>query len=117
MVLRYRSHLESRQLAPGTINLRLGAVRRLAYEATYCGLLQRRFGSRYSSREKGEEAGHSPRKLVSRRATGSLIHADRNVYSLLIVHTTHLDDSAVVVVHRQKTISTFRVARVKERPG
>src|SRR5216110_2120690 len=33
VVLRYRSHLESRQLAPGTINLRLGAVRRLAYEA------------------------------------------------------------------------------------
>jgi hypothetical protein len=28
VVLRYRSHLESRQLAPGTINLRLGAVRR-----------------------------------------------------------------------------------------
>jgi hypothetical protein len=33
VVLRYRSHLESRQLAPGTINLRLGAVRRLAFEA------------------------------------------------------------------------------------
>jgi site-specific recombinase XerD len=33
VVLRYRSHLESRQLAPGTVNLRLGAVRRLAYEA------------------------------------------------------------------------------------
>ena len=33
VVLRYRSHLESRQLAPGTINLRLGAVRRLASEA------------------------------------------------------------------------------------
>src|SRR5439155_23831006 len=30
VVLRYRSHLESRQLAPGTVNLRLGAVRRLA---------------------------------------------------------------------------------------
>src|SRR5450755_1692169 len=39
LVLRYRSHLESRQLAPGTINLRLGAVRCLAYEATECGLL------------------------------------------------------------------------------
>ena len=39
MVLRYRSHLESRQLAPGTINLRLGAVRRLGYEAADCGLL------------------------------------------------------------------------------
>jgi len=38
VVLRYRSHLESRQLAPGTVNLRLGAVRRLAYEAADCGL-------------------------------------------------------------------------------
>jgi hypothetical protein len=39
VVLRYRIHLESRRLAPGTINLRLGAVRRLAYEAADCGLL------------------------------------------------------------------------------
>src|SRR5438270_3049536 len=39
VVLRYRSYLESRQLAPGTVNLRLGAVRRLAYEAADCGLL------------------------------------------------------------------------------
>jgi site-specific recombinase XerD len=39
VVLRYRSHLESRRLAAGTINLRLGAVRRLAYEAADCGLL------------------------------------------------------------------------------
>ena len=39
VVLRYRCHLESRQLAPGTVNLRLGAVRRLAYEAADCGLL------------------------------------------------------------------------------
>src|SRR6266403_2062333 len=39
VVLGYRMHLESRNLAPGTINLRLGAVRRLAYEAADCGLL------------------------------------------------------------------------------
>src|ERR1700688_2017448 len=39
VVLRYRSYLESRQLAPGTVNLRLGAVRRLACEAADCGLL------------------------------------------------------------------------------
>ena len=39
VVLRYRIHLEFRRLAPQTINLRLGAVRRLAYEATDCGLL------------------------------------------------------------------------------
>lgn len=39
VVVRYRMHLESRKLSPGTVNLRLGAVRRLAYEATDCGLL------------------------------------------------------------------------------
>src|SRR2546423_373238 len=38
-VLRYRIHLEGRRLAPGTVNLRLGAVSRLAYEAADCGLL------------------------------------------------------------------------------
>ena len=39
VVVRYRSYLKSRALAPGTIKLRLGAVRRLAYEAADCGLL------------------------------------------------------------------------------
>jgi len=39
VVLRYRNYLESRRLATGTINLRLGVVRRLAYEAADCGLL------------------------------------------------------------------------------
>jgi len=39
VVLRYRTYLESRQLASGTINLRLGAVRRLAYGAADCDLL------------------------------------------------------------------------------
>jgi integrase len=39
VVLRYRSYLESRRLAPGTVNLRLVVVRRLAYEASDCGLL------------------------------------------------------------------------------
>jgi site-specific recombinase XerD len=39
VVLRYRLHLEDRQLAAGTINVRLAAVRRLAYEAADSGLL------------------------------------------------------------------------------
>ena len=39
VVLRYRINLESRSLAPGTINVRLAAVRRLAYEAADAGLL------------------------------------------------------------------------------
>jgi hypothetical protein len=38
-VTRYRFHLESRQRAPGTINGRLAAVRRLAYESADSGLL------------------------------------------------------------------------------
>ena len=39
VVTRYRIYLESRLLAPGTINGRLAAVRRLAYEAADSGLL------------------------------------------------------------------------------
>jgi integrase len=39
VVLRYRIHLEQRAYAPATINLRLAAVRRIAYEAADAGLL------------------------------------------------------------------------------
>jgi integrase len=39
VVLRYRLELEGRRLAPATINLRLAAVRRLAFEAADTGLL------------------------------------------------------------------------------
>jgi len=39
VVLRFRLHLESLGLAAGTVNQRLEAVRRLAYEAADSGLL------------------------------------------------------------------------------
>src|ERR1700758_5541334 len=39
VILRYRYELEARQYAPATINLRLAAVRRLAYKASDNGLL------------------------------------------------------------------------------
>jgi site-specific recombinase XerD len=39
VVTRFRIYLEDRHLAPGTINFRLAAVRRLAYEAADSGLL------------------------------------------------------------------------------
>jgi hypothetical protein len=39
VVLRYRIHLEQRGYTPATINLRLAAVRRIAYEAADAGLL------------------------------------------------------------------------------
>jgi site-specific recombinase XerD len=39
VVLRYRFFLEQKNLAPSTINVRLAAIRRLAYEAADSGLL------------------------------------------------------------------------------
>src|SRR5919201_3207503 len=39
VVLRYRIHLEQRGYAPATINHRLAAVRRMAYEAADAGLI------------------------------------------------------------------------------
>jgi hypothetical protein len=39
VVLRYRLQLEARHLSASTINVRLAAVRRLAYEAADSGLL------------------------------------------------------------------------------
>jgi Phage integrase, N-terminal SAM-like domain len=39
VVTRYRVSLEQRNYASSTINLRLAAVRRLAYDAADCGLL------------------------------------------------------------------------------
>jgi hypothetical protein len=39
VVLRYRFFLEQKNLAPSTINVRLAAVRRVAYEASDTGLL------------------------------------------------------------------------------
>ena len=55
VVVRYRMHLESRKLAPGTVNLRLGAVRKLAYEAADCGLLSPDLASGIRSGEGRQE--------------------------------------------------------------
>ena len=64
VVVRYRMHLESRNLAPGTINLRLGAVRRLRIRS--CGLRasQRRLGSRDTASEGRQKARCPPWQLV-----------------------------------------------------
>jgi hypothetical protein len=41
VVIRYRFFLEQNNLAPSAINVRLAAVRRLAYEAADTGLLSK----------------------------------------------------------------------------
>jgi hypothetical protein len=47
VVLRFRLHLESLGLAAATINQRLAAVRRLAYQAADSGLLSPELAARY----------------------------------------------------------------------
>jgi len=64
VVLRYRIHLESRNLAAGTINVRLAAVRRLAYEAGRCRVTQPRARRRHPTRKRRQETWRSLRKLV-----------------------------------------------------
>ena len=73
VVLRYRIHLESRKLAPGTIHPRLGAVRRLAYEASDCGLLSPDLAAGIR-RVKGVKKTGSPTwQLVDRRTKPSTV--------------------------------------------
>ena len=64
VVTRYRIALEQRRCAPATINLRLAAVRRLAYEASDCGLLSPDLAA-------GIRCVKGPKRLASRLATCS----------------------------------------------
>src|SRR5579862_2881475 len=81
VVLRYRIHLEQRRYAPATINLRLAAVRRGAYEAADAGLLSpalaagirrvedvRRLGVRLGNWLTAEQG----RRLLRRRTPATL---------------------------------------------
>jgi hypothetical protein len=78
VVLRYRSHPESRRLAPGTINLRLGAVRRLAYEAAACGLLSADLAAAIRRIKGVKKLGISPRQLVNGRARQCALASTRS---------------------------------------
>ena len=94
VVLRYRFFLEQKNLAPSTINVRLAAVRRLAYEASDCGLLSpdlaagirrvkgvRRLGMRVENWLTAEEG----KKLLCTETTSTLRgRRNRALLSLLI---------------------------------
>src|SRR5579859_988251 len=74
VVLRYRFFLEQKNLAPSTINVRLAAVRRLAYEASDTGLLSpelaagiRRLRSKASGRSDWQLVDHRPIKELASR--------------------------------------------------
>ena len=82
VVLRYRIHLEQRQYAPATINLRLAAVRRIAYEAADAGLLSPELAARHSPCQRRAAPGRSAWELADSR-TGTAV--DRTIEAF---HTT-----------------------------
>jgi hypothetical protein len=64
VVLRYRIHLEHRGFAPATINVRLAAVRRMAYEAADAGLLSPELAAGTSPGEGGPANRRKARELA-----------------------------------------------------
>ncbi len=67
VVLRYRFFLEQKNLASSTINVRLAAVRRLAYEASDTGLLSPDLAAGIR-RVKGQSVWRTDWELVDRRS-------------------------------------------------
>ena len=67
VVTRYRIHLEDQQLAPGTINVRLAAVRRLAYQAADTGLLSPELAAGIRRVKGSKKLGMQAGELVDSR--------------------------------------------------
>lgn len=116
VVLRYRNYLESRQLAAGTINLRLGAVRRLAYEAADCGLLSADLAA-------GIRRVHGVRKLGVR--LGNWLTADQAKALWQVpdgAHTKGKRDKALLSLLlacglRRRETTTLRLRDLEQREG
>ena len=72
VVLRYRFFLEQKNLARSTINVRLAAVRRLAFEAADTGLLSPELAAGIGRVKGAKRLGVSDRKLADRRTVQSL---------------------------------------------
>ena len=116
VVLRYRNFLENRQLAAGTINLRLGAVRRLAYEAADCGLLSADLAA-------GIRRVHGLRKLGVR--LGNWLTADQAKALWQVPDTTRVKgkrDRALLSLLlacglRRRKATTLRLRDVEQREG
>jgi hypothetical protein len=77
VVLRYRIHLEQRQYAPATINLRLAAVRRIAYEAADAGLLSPELAAGISRLLRSIPTVSEGSSISTERATRRLPHMIR----------------------------------------
>jgi hypothetical protein len=73
VVLRFRLHLESLGLAAGTINQRLAAVRRLAYEAADSGLLSPELAAGIRRVKGVKQLGYPPGTMAVARIADDLI--------------------------------------------
>jgi site-specific recombinase XerD len=80
VVTRYRIHLEDKLLAPGTINVRLAAVRRLAYEAADTGLLSPELAA-------GIRRVKGAKKLGMRLGNWLTVEEARSLWQLPNAHT------------------------------
>src|SRR5260370_3103057 len=92
VVLRYRIYMEQKGYAPNTINLRLAAVRRVAYEACDSGLLSPELGAGIRRvkvvRRLGARLGNwltpAPGKLLLERSDTPPLRGKRNPTVLAI---------------------------------
>jgi site-specific recombinase XerC len=93
VVLRFRLHLESLGLAAGTINQRLAAVRRLAYEAADSGLLSPELAAGIRRvkgvKQLGSRAGNwlncDQARLLLEKADGESLRKIRDVAMISIL--------------------------------
>ncbi len=93
VVLRFRLHLESLGLAAGTINQRLAAVRRLAYEAADSGLLspelaagiRRVKGVKQLGSRAGNWLNHDQARLLLEKSDGESLRSTRDVAMISIL--------------------------------
>ena len=75
VVTRYRIQLEARGLAAATINQRLAAVRRLAWEASDCGLLSADLAAGIQRVKGAKQLGHRSGNWLSLEQSSRLVNS------------------------------------------
>jgi len=109
VVLRFRLHLESLGLAAGTINQRLAAVRRLAYEAADSGLLspelaagiRRVKGVKQLGCRAGNWLTREQARLLLEKADGEGLRSVRDVAMLSILLGCGLRRAELAALRRE----------------
>ena len=115
VVLRYRIHLEQRHLAPATINLRLAAVRRIAYEAADAGLLSPELAAGIRPRKRASPYRRAPRELVNAGTGPTVARLRRTRNATRTTRPCHARDADRMRVAARRTSRTE--ARINSAAG